>query len=520
MTEKEKKLKGIIVILVILMLLLIGGTFAYFMAQTKDEANIDVNLISDKLDNLTYVVDKDLNLSVNQFNLASGEDNVADTSTATVSFIANQTSKSAEAYYNIYFYIESNPYIYTTEDKKAEIILNIYDVNNNEVTSIEGLDYVSAENANGTTINGFDITEKAGLYTVSLNTKITSNSSITATKQTWKVKLTFVNLTSNQVANEDKKLTARMILNDKVYKKISEVCQSGDNLANCIINFYNANKTIASNIYHHDGTLENGINDGSYRYAGPSSIVNNFVCFGSTVSPCLEDNLYRIIGVIDGKVKLIKYDYANSNLLGTNGAYKGKYSYESSTYLGNDASSVDAYSWTKSSSSDNWNESNLNKTNLNTNFITNIGSAWANKIAITQWQVGGNIYSNIYSQIASNVYLYEILNPVENITYNSKIGVMYVSDYGFSASPSAWKTNLILYNNLSWSNWMYMGLYEWTITPDSKYNNYHFFVENNGKVFNLALYSANAIRPTFSLVSETTYSSGDGTINSPIIIEI
>ena len=196
------------------------------MAQTKDEANVDVDMISDKLDNLTYTVDKNINLLVNQFNLASGEDNVTDTSTATVSFIANQKSKSAEAYYNIYFYIERNPYIYTTEDKKAEIILNIYDINNNEVTSIEGLDYVSAENANGETINGFDITEKAGLYTVSLNTKITSNSSITARKQTWKVKLTFVNLTSNQVANEDKQLTARMILNDKVYKKITEVYQN------------------------------------------------------------------------------------------------------------------------------------------------------------------------------------------------------------------------------------------------------------------------------------------------------
>ncbi len=60
------------------------------MAQTKDEANVDVDMISDKLDNLTYTVDKNVNLLVNQFNLASGEDNVTDTSTATVSFIANE----------------------------------------------------------------------------------------------------------------------------------------------------------------------------------------------------------------------------------------------------------------------------------------------------------------------------------------------------------------------------------------------------------------------------------------------
>ncbi len=45
-------------------------------------------------------------------------------------------------------------------------------------------------------------------------------------------------------------------------------------------------------------------------------------------------------------------------------------------------------------------ESLLNKTNLNTNFINNIGTEWANKIATTTWKVGGNTYSNIYSKNA------------------------------------------------------------------------------------------------------------------------
>ena len=516
MTKREKKF---LIIIVILLFLLIGSTFAYFIAQTKDEANIDVNLISDKLDNLTYVVDKDINLFVNQFNLASGEDNVADTSTATVSFIANQTSKSAEAYYNIYFYIESNPYIYTTEDKKAEIILNIYDVNNNEVTSIEGLDYVSAENANGETINGFDITEKAGLYTVSLNTKITSNSSITATKQTWKVKLTFVNLTSNQVANEDKKLTARMILNDKVYKKITEVCQNGDNLANCIINFYNANETIASNIYHHDETLENGINDGSYRYAGPSNAVNNFVCFGSNVSPCPEDNLYRIIGVIDGKVKLIKYDYANSNLLGTNGDYQGTGTPDS-TYKGSQ-SSIYRYFWNykaASSESNVWSTSLLNKTNLNTNFINKMGSTWANKIATTTWKVGGGTIANISQSVPATAYQYEVGSSASTTTHDAKIGLMYASDYGFAADPSAWTTKLNSYSSNTSKNWLYLGSNDWTISRYSDNSTYAFVVSNAGYVSGNRAYNDHGVRPSFNLESTITYSSGIGTKSNPIII--
>ena len=527
MTEKEKKLKRIIVILVISMLLLIGGTFAYFMAQTKDEANVDVDMISDKLDNLTYTVDKNINLLVNQFNLASGEDNVTDTSTATVSFIANQTSKSAEAYYNIYFYIESNPYIYTTEEKKPEIILNIYDVNNNEVTSIEGLDYVSAENANGETINGFDITEKVGLYTVSLNTKITSNSSITATKQTWKVKLTFVNLTSNQVANENKKLTARMILNDKTYKtKITEVCQNGDNLANCIIALSDGSESIAANIYHHDGTLENGINDGSYRYAGPSNAVNNFVCFGSDVSPCPEDNLYRIIGVIDGRVKLIKYDYANSNLLGTNGDYASSTIPDFSHYKGK-SKSVSIYYWNYKAlgnASNVWDTSLLNKTNLNTNFVNNIGSKWSDKIATVRWKVGGNINKNIRYVIPSIAYQNEIVNPTDNTSYNAKIGLIYVSDYYYGVVPILWTLlgyddSIKDYRTATRDNWIYMGYPEWTITRNSSGLNDSFMISKSGAIGDYYTYYELGIRPSFSLVSSISYMSGTGTQSDPIIIE-
>ena len=77
----------------------------------------------------------------------------------------------------------------------------------------------------------------------------------------------------------------------------------------------------SNGLYYHDSSLANGAGDNSYRFAGASDKVNNYVCFGSTQSPCPADNLYRIIGVFGDKVKLIKYDYANSNLLGTNGDY-------------------------------------------------------------------------------------------------------------------------------------------------------------------------------------------------------
>ncbi len=509
MTDKERYVAKIVAVLV----LVIGVSFAYFIAEVHDEKKIDVNVVSDKLDSLTYTVDKDIDLSINQFNLANGEENVSDSSVATVSFLANKTSNQAETFYNIYFYIKNNQYVYTTEDKKPEIILNVYDNDNNEIKTIDGLDYVSATNAKGTILNGFDITDKAGLFKVSLNNKITANSSIIPTKQTWKVTLTYINLENNQIANENKTLKANIILNDKIYKKLSEVCQNGDNLANCIISYHDSEEAIATNIYHHDGTLENGINDNSYRYAGAANAVHNFVCFGSDADSCPYDNLYRIIGVIDGKVKLIKYDYANSNLLGTDGAYQPS-TYQKKdypTYRGNHET-INRYSWNRATGKNTWSESNLNKINLNTNFINNIGEKWASKIAETTWKVGGNIWNNLIGLSKSKVYQNEIVNPEPGTfsttaekEYKAKIGLMYLHD------------NLCTKFSI-YSQWMFMGLYDWTITRRSDVKNVAFFLNCSDAFDSLPIRDYNAVRPVFNLVPSTTYISGTGTISDPIII--
>ena len=276
-----------------------------------------------------------------------------------------------------------------------------------------------------------------------------------------------------------------------------------------------------NNIYYHDGTLENGISDNSYRYAGASEEVNNFVCFGSTATPCPNDNLYRIIGVIDGKVKLIKANVATSALLGTDGDYNdsiGDQNYDDST-------SIDIYYWNSFTVTNTWSESKLNKTNLNTNFLNNIGDAWASKIAITTWKVGGNTSANISKSVPAVAYQNEIVNPQPGSTsttgeteYNAKIGLMYASDYGFAASPSAWTTHLYNYNKNA--NWMYMGYDEWTISRSSTDSDLAFALSRYGTIDDVDCYVTRTykVRPCFSLESFVTYKSGTGTINDPIVI--
>ena len=284
-----------------------------------------------------------------------------------------------------------------------------------------------------------------------------------------------------------------------------------------------------NSIYYHDSSLTNGAGDSSYRYSGANP--NNYVCFGSNESTCPTDNLYRIIGVFGNQVKLIKYDYGTTDELGTDGDYSKTYKEWGidSTYKGTygDGERIGVYYWNTSTSTNTWSESLLNKTNLNTNFINNIGEEWANKIATTTWKVGGNTYSNIYSKTPSVVYQNEIVNPVttnttDNATeYTAKIGLMYVSDYGFAADPSAWTLTMGNYNNTTATstNWMYMGLYEWTISRNADYSNNASDVSSDGDVRYDGVYNYRAVRPSFNLESSITYASGSGPQSDPIRIK-
>ena len=283
-----------------------------------------------------------------------------------------------------------------------------------------------------------------------------------------------------------------------------------------------------NSIYYHDANLTNGAGDNSYRYAGANP--NNYVCFGSNESTCPTDNLYRIIGVFGNNVKLIKYDYGTTDELGTDGDYNQTYKEwgMDSTYKGTygDGERIGVYYWNNATQTNTWSESLLNKTNLNTNFINNIGTEWANKIATTTWKVGGNTYSNIYSKTPSVVYQNEIVNPVttnttDNATeYTAKISLMYVSDYGFAAEPSAWTLTIGNYNNTTATstNWMYMGLYEWTISRYADRSDIAFVVYRDGYVRSYGVYSNFAVRPSFSLESSITYVSGSGSASDPMVI--
>ena len=338
----------------------------------------------------------------------------------------------------------------------------------------------------------------------------------------------------------NKKVIVTGNVSDKCYvyfdiwiPSIAAYCTSGTDLATCVKNFGDQGPSV-SNIYIHNSALTNGAGDNSYRYAGANP--NNFICFGSDATTCPTDYLYRIIGVIDGKVKLIKYDYMTMTELGTDGDYAGSGTSVTSYYKGS-LTSIDTYYWNYKANttinsgygSNTWSTSLLNKTNLNTNFINNIGSTWANKIATTMWKVGGGSWSNIAESVPATAYQNEVVNPVTTnttdnaTTYSAKIGLMYASDYGFAAEPEAWTTTLYDYNEsvngatIRSQNWMYMGFYEWTISRSDNYT-FAFYVYGSGYLNRSNVNDSFAVRPSFNLESSTTYISGSGSMNNPIRI--
>ena len=298
-------------------------------------------------------------------------------------------------------------------------------------------------------------------------------------------------------------------------------------------------------LYYHNSSLTNGAEDNSYRYAGANP--NNYVCFGSDGTTCPYENLYRIIGVIDEKVKLISADGGTTDMLGTDGEYYKTYSSEglsTSSYKGSgDLSKIGLYHWGEGNS---WSYSPANTTNLNKNYLTYLDSKntkWKNMIDDTTWNVGGMTYDNGVKSNAKTAYDYEVgANKDTSTTVTSKIGLMYLSDYYYGSSPEywvlpgydqngSWDTESYIWLGEDYSkayndNWLHIGLSEWTISPDyinsfgDGNSEYIIYVSKSGRVSDTTTTGINILRPSFSLTSSVQHASGDGTISNPIRLKI
>ena len=284
-------------------------------------------------------------------------------------------------------------------------------------------------------------------------------------------------------------------LSDKCYvyfdiyvrRRFDETCNSST-LACHIAKQYTGTQG-ENGIYYHDSSLTNGAGDNSYRYAGASDSVNNYICLGSDAATCPEANLFRIIGVFGDKTKVIR------------------------------AKSVGDQQW-HTSKDNTWSSSSLN-TYLNGTYLTSLGTL-AEKIATTTWKVGGGISAKISQSVPKTAYQYEVGSSSSTTTVDKKIGLMYVSDYYYGASPSAW--TLVGYNRSDATkdyraamstNWLYKDSYEWTISRYSDFTDGAFSVYS-GLLDSSSVTFSFAVRPAFNLLSSVKYVSGSGSMSDPV----
>ena len=588
MENKKTKIISIASIIA-LALTLITATFAYFMAQTGEGKSTDIKINANTVDTLTFETGSALTLNLTQQNFASGAGNQSGTTFAKAMLTANNKTNTATEHYYLYLNISDNSFVYSQDENTPEMLLIVKDASGNAITSITGLEYKTVTDGKGTSISGFDITTKSGVITLFDNREITTTSSkteqwnITVTfvnynadqsknaGKTFGAKLIIQKESTTWLSQYIiSQYTGTQGENNLYYHDSSLENGAGDNsyryaggdyvltdagkatggtmmigysnsVTTALIDFYcNGTKQYvgygcSSSQTHYylikgDTTQYQTYNEAlnasvEKRYLTKDN-VKNFVCFGSDVAPCPTENLYRIIGVIEGKVKLIKWDYAKSSLLGINGDFSQEYtrSYFSGEQ-GENPLSNSTYYWNNDTQTNTWSESKLNTVNLNTNFTTNIGTTWSNKIATTTWKVGGGTYANIYSSVPKTAYQCELESSVTSTTYTAKIGLMYVSDYYYGASPSAW--TLVGYNSdytksyasAKGENWLYAGGWDWTISRVSNRSDAVFVVFSDGNVYGDYVYKGrNGLRPTFNLVSSVTYVSGSGTQSDPIII--
>lgn len=280
-----------------------------------------------------------------------------------------------------------------------------------------------------------------------------------------------------------------------------------------------------NNIYYHNNTLTNSAEDNSYRYAGANP--NNYVCFGSDEETCPYENLYRIIGVIDGKVKLILADGATTEMLGTDGAYVKIFSKSTTYHKGEgDLTKIGEYKF-NATNTNTWSTSTLYTTNLSVNYLSyldGINTKWKDIIDDTTWYVGGLTSANGISNNAKTAFDYEVgANKNSSVTITSKIGLMYLSDYYYGATPEYWTYPAIggggnNYAKAFNDNWMVTGLSDFTISRVSDYSYAVFILGVDGTANTTAVNYNYVVRPTFNILPEIKYSSGSGLISDPIRI--
>jgi hypothetical protein len=525
MDKKEKTTIGVTILTILV--LAVGISYAYFAGVIGKGATTNVDVTSQKTDRLKFIPGDPVSLTATLDNFGEGKGNLVGTTTPSASLTANNTTKTASEKYNVYFTVSKNEYKYSTEDKKPELILTVTDPTGAAVTSISGLNYVTAGD-----VSGFDITERTSGIKIDEDYAITSTDDTTATVQNWTFKVTFVNLGTEQEINEGKTFNGQAVLqSEKMYFSF------GDK----ILALNGGVTAIAAKTAPNFATLST-TNDGMYAatddygtsYYFRGAVDNNWVKF---------NNMYWRIVRVNGNntVKLIysgttaPTDATKVVMTGTGTQING-----TATYAFNTAYNDNMYVGYKYASG------NVHGLTTDSTIKTAI-DAWYNTNMTTQTAKLADVaYCNDRSNFTDTAgktpgggtgttttyygaYVRNLTNKTPSLTCPNKTDAFTVADATNGNASLKYPVSLLtadeaamagsVYGTNNSNHYLYTNSGYWLLSPYFYDGSaVDFLVYSGGSLLNSGSQNAYGARPVISLKSDISV-TGTGTWNDPYIVD-
>ncbi len=197
-TLNKKSKFFLILILVLLISFTLMLSYSFLAPFISEGTSIDLDLSGMGQSSIQFYNDDRINLVANTDTFGVGADNLVGTANVIVSARGNNSGVPYSPKYDIVINIYSNGIEYSSS-YTPELILTIIDPNGNNITSLNGLKYVTE---NG--VSGFDITALGGLINVANDYTITSDGFDDIVSHEWTFKVTLVAHEFSQNHNQDK----------------------------------------------------------------------------------------------------------------------------------------------------------------------------------------------------------------------------------------------------------------------------------------------------------------------------
>ena len=488
------------ILIVLISLVGLASTYAWF--TWKSSSNTNVTLSIGNLADVTFTSGPDINIS----NLAP---------------VYNYTDGVSTT-----FVMKNNS---TTNNLNYEIKLDVTSISNE----------LKSESFKYTLLKDNKVVQTGNLKNAVNGKTLTLNAGLLAKGSTSNYKLYF--WIDGNMENNSNMMNKSLVGKINIEEKLTYI----NNLYN------NSTKTPVTNnsiTYQYD-TTNNLMQDtaGNIRYYGASP--NNYIYFNCDSYPSTNCELWRIIGIFDGKIKLIRNesigsmayddDYQDTYLQqltssDSNSVIKMlQYDNDSEVTVKLLAPSGDGQNDYSSSSLqkilNNYYYNKLNYTGTITYDFTNTGiknDTTRNMIAETTWNLGGWDTSNIYSNVMYEKERGTTVNSGSSTTWTGKIALAYPSDYGYATDLSKCSQILSNYDSSTDSyacrsnDWMYpiLGTSSngWLLTPYSSNAYRAFCVDSSGYVNdNYDVCIAYEVAPVLYLSSDQDIVSGDGSQSNP-----